>query len=129
MPPQTKNGENRIVYVNERPQQALSAAAPPRDAKPADRIRGERITPENVSLCFLWACWPAEIHDFQFHDLRHTAANWIRMKRADIHTVAVLLGHKDLRMAAQYQNLSPTHLSDAVKLLDSTFSESGAKGN
>lgn len=43
------------------------------------------------------------------------------MKGADIHTVAVLLGHKDLRMAARYQHLSPAHLSDAVKLLDSTF--------
>lgn len=44
-----------------------------------------------------------------------------RMKGADIHTVAVLLGHKDLRMAARYQHLSPAHLSDAVKLLDATF--------
>jgi site-specific recombinase XerD len=26
---------------------------------------------------------------------------------ADIHTVAQLLGHKDLRMAARYQHLSP----------------------
>jgi integrase len=126
MLPQTKNGDGRIVYLNELAQQALSAVPVPRDAKPTDRIfQGESITPENVSLSFLRACRSAKIHDFRFHDLRHTAASWMRMKGADIHTVAVLLGHKDLRMAARYQHLSPAHLSDAVKLLDSTFGETG----
>jgi len=42
---------------------------------------------------------------------------------ADIHTVALILGHKDLRMAARYQHLSPAFLSDAVMLLDSAFAE------
>lgn len=129
MLPQTKNGEGRIVYLNELALQALSAVPAPREAKPTDRIfRGETITPENVSICFLRACRTAGVHDFRFHDLRHTAASWMRMKGADIHTVAVLLGHKDLRMAARYQHLSPAHLSDAVKLLDSTFGESGIPG-
>jgi hypothetical protein len=40
------------------------------------------------------------------------------MKGADIHTVAQLLGHKDLRMAARYQHLSPGFLADAVGRLD-----------
>jgi integrase len=128
MLPQTKNGEGRIVYLNELAQQALGAVPVPGDAKPTDRIfHGESITPENVSLCFLRACRSAKIHDFRFHDLRHTAASWMRMKGADIHTVAVLLGHKDLRMAARYQHLSPAHLSDAVKLLDSAYCLPSAK--
>ena len=46
------------------------------------------------------------------------------MKGADIHTVALILGHKDLRMAARYQHLSPAFLSDAVKLLDGAYAES-----
>ena len=45
------------------------------------------------------------------------------MKGADIHTVALILGHKDLRMAARYQHLSPAFLSDAVKLLDGAYAE------
>jgi hypothetical protein len=40
------------------------------------------------------------------------AASWMRMQGADIHTVAQLLGHKDLRMAAGYQHLSPAFLVD-----------------
>jgi len=45
------------------------------------------------------------------------------MKGADVHTVAQLLGHKDLRMAARYQHLSPAFLADAVGKLDSAFEE------
>lgn len=43
------------------------------------------------------------------------------MSGADIHTVAQLLGHKDLRMASRYQHLSPSFLSDAVGKLDAVF--------
>ena len=45
------------------------------------------------------------------------------MQGADIHTVAQLLGHKDLRMAARYQHLSPAFLADAVGRLDNAFAE------
>jgi integrase len=76
-----------------------------------------------VSVAFSRLCRKLEIENFHFHDLRHTAASWLRMKGADIHTVAQLLGHKDLRMAARYQHLSPTFLADAVSQLDKTFSE------
>ena len=38
-------------------------------------------------------------------------------------TVAQLLVHKDLRMAARYQHLSLAFLADAVGRLDQTFAE------
>jgi integrase len=124
MLPQTKNGDGRIVYLNALAVEALSAV-PRGRAKPSDCIfGGESVTPENVSLAFLRACRAVKISDFRFHDLRHTAASWMRMKGADIHTVALILGHKDLRMAARYQHLSPAFLSDAVKLLDGAYAES-----
>ena len=81
-------------------------------------------TSEKVSVAFARACEKVGVIDFRFHDLRHTAASWLRMKGADIHTVAFLLGHKDLRMAARYQHLSPVFLQDAVKRLDGLFSDS-----
>lgn len=62
-----------------------------------------------------------KIADFRFHDLRHTAASWLRMSGADIHKVAQLLGHKDLRMAARCQHLSPAFLAEAVRKLDGVF--------
>jgi integrase len=43
------------------------------------------------------------------------------MSGADIHTVAQLLGHKDLRMASRYQHISSSFLTDAVGKLDGVF--------
>ena len=63
----------------------------------------------------------AQIEDFSFHDLYHTAASLLRMRGANIHTVAQLLGHKYLRMAARYSHLSADLLGDAVRKLDGVF--------
>lgn len=121
--PQTKNGEGRIVYLNTLAKDSLEAMLCNRSKSMDCIFTGESVTRENVSLAFLRACRAVNIHDFRFHDLRHTAASWMRMKGADIHTVALILGHKDLRMAARYQHLSPAFLSDAVKLLDGAYAE------
>jgi hypothetical protein len=43
------------------------------------------------------------------------------MAEADIHTVALILGHKDLRMAARYQHLSPAFMAEVVGRLDGVF--------
>ena len=45
------------------------------------------------------------------------------MTGADIHTVALQLGHKDLRMAARYQHLSKQFLADAVRGLDTVVGD------
>jgi site-specific recombinase XerD len=84
-------------------------------------FNGSQMVPDYVTQVFARACRTCGIEDFRFHDLRHTAASWMRMHGADIHTVAQILGHKDLRMAARYQHLSPAFLSDAVNLLDRAF--------
>ena len=76
-----------------------------------------------MSVAFGRVCRDLKIADFRFHDLRHTAASWLRMSGADIHTVAQPLRHKDLRMAARYQHLSPAFLAEAVNKLDGVFGE------
>jgi hypothetical protein len=42
----------------------------------------------------------------------------MRMAVADIHTVAELLGHKDLAAVKRYQRLSQAFLAEAVGKLD-----------
>jgi integrase len=119
--PQTKNGDGRTVWLNALACQVLDSIER-NDARSTDRIfSANEFQPNNVSLAFLRSCRKVGILDFRLHDLRHTAASWMRMQGADIHTVALLLGHKDLRMAARYQHLSPAHLQDAVKGLDCAF--------
>jgi len=120
MLPQTKNGEGRIVYLNQSAQSVFQLFQFNAETKPTDRVLDE-VTPDQVSVNFRRLCKRIGILDFRFHDLRHTAASWMRMQGADIHTVAQLLGHKDLRMAARYQHLSPAFLAEAVGRLDSAF--------
>lgn len=119
--PQTKNGEGRIVYMNRLALRVIDGRFAV-DAKPTDLVFAD-ATGEQVSMAFRRAAQAAKIEDFRFHDLRHTAASWLRMEGADIHTVAQLLGHEDLRMAARYRHLSPVFLADAVKKLDQVFGE------
>ena len=128
MLPQTKNGDGRTVWLNALAGQALDSVSR-NGALPTARVfpASDQVSPENVSLAFLRACRKVGIADFRLHDLRHTAASWLRMQGADIHTVAQLLGHKDLRMAARYQHLSPTYLQAAVKGLDTAFGAELAK--
>jgi integrase len=100
------------VYLNTAAGALLEAAKP-------EIFSG--YTPEQVSVAFARAAKRARVPDFRFHDLRHTAAIWLRMQGADIHMVAQILGHKDLRMAARYQHLSPALMAEALSRLDAVF--------
>jgi integrase len=122
--PQTKNGDARIVYLNELASQVVKSQWSD-DVKPTDRVfpLADDCTADNISKGFVAVCRRLKIEDFSFHDLRHTCASWLRMQGADIHTVAQLLGHRDLRMATRYQHLSPEFLSTAVGRLDAIFGD------
>jgi integrase len=93
--------------------------------KPTTKVfpQTDNFTPDNVSKGFGVVCKNLELHDFHFHDLRHTAASWMRMQGADVHTIAQVLGHKDMRMATRYQHLSPGFLASAVGTLDTIFGQ------
>ncbi|MBA3913438.1 MAG: site-specific integrase [Acidobacteriales bacterium] len=101
MLPQTKNGDGRIVWLNALACQVLDSL---HAGMPTERVFpvGGSVTAENVSLAFLRACRRVGIADFRLHDLRHTAASWLRMSGADLQDVAELLGHRDLRMTKRY---------------------------
>ena len=85
-----------------------------------------KYPPHQVSVAFGRACRRAGVVDFSLPRSAPHAASWLRMQGADIHTVAQILGHKDLRMAARYQHLSPAFMAEAVGRLDAVF---GAEGH
>lgn len=122
MLPQTKNGEGRIVYLNALATDVLRAQWSEK-AKPGDLVfpQAAGFSPDNVSKGFATVARRLKLENIHFHDLRHTAASWMRMQGADVHTIAQILGHKDMRMATRYQHLSPGFLSDAVGTLDTLF--------
>jgi integrase len=56
----------------------------------------------------------AQIKDFRFHDLRHTAASYLAMDGASSTDIAEILGHKTLQMVRRYSHLSETHTKKVV---------------
>jgi integrase len=116
---QTKNNSGRAVYLNETARCALERLM--NNGTPATQRIFEGVTPDSVTVAFRRAVRKAGIEDCRFHDLRHTAASWLAMSGSDIHSVATLLGHRDLRMASRYRHLSPSFLAEQVGKLDKVF--------
>lgn len=51
----------------------------------------------------------AEITDFRWHDLRHSAASYLAMNGATLAEIAAVLGHKQLDMVRRYSHLTEQH--------------------
>jgi integrase len=117
--PMTKNGDHRGVRLNATAKAALEPVINDRAA--SELVFDEVTSPNNVTVAFARAVNRIGIQDFRFHDLRHTAASWLAMSGSDIHSVATLLGHKDLRMASRYRHLSPEFLAQQVNRLDDVY--------
>lgn len=129
----TKTKKLRVVYLNDKALHLLSslksqaqtlALEQEEKLKPTAKIF-PGVIDNCLSRAFKRTCDLAEIEDFRFHDLRHTAATWMRMSGSSIDVVAALLGHSDLRMAQRYQHLSPEFLLNAVSGLDRVFQNIG----
>ena len=63
----------------------------------------------------------ASVHNFRFHDLRHTFASHLVMSGVDLMAVKELLGHATLTMTMRYSHLAPDHRMRAIKTLDSAY--------
>lgn len=61
----------------------------------------------------------AEIKDFRWHDLRHTAASYLAMEGGSLIEITKLLGHRTIQMALRYAHLSSEHIARAGEKLAS----------
>ncbi len=65
----------------------------------------------------------AQLENFKFHDLRHTAASYLAMNGATLAELAEILGHKTLQMVKRYAHLTEQHTSKVVaKMNEKMFS-------
>jgi len=60
----------------------------------------------------------AEIKDFRFHDLRHSAASYLAMSGASLPEIAGVLGHKTYQMVKRYAHLSDQHTVAVVERMN-----------
>ena len=105
----TKNGEQRIVPMNDTAMAALKSLPV--------RLDGRRFPfkdGHSVSVAFRRACERAKLEDFRLHDLRHTFATHQALAGIQQRGLQALLGHKDTRMTMRYSHLSDAYLRQAV---------------
>jgi integrase len=119
----TKNGERREIPISDTLKQELNSLTRRLDVPHVfyDIKTGKPY--KDIKRSFKTAVKRAKIHDFKFHDLRHTFASHLIMAGVDITTVSRLLGHKSLTMTLRYAHLAPSHMANAVSLLDSALNE------
>jgi integrase len=89
---------------------------------------GQRLYPKKVQRAFGKTLKAAGITNFHFHDLRHCYCSYLRQQGVDLHTIATLAGHKDLRMTKRYAHLNVDNLRDAIAKLESITNLSQSEG-
>lgn len=57
----------------------------------------------------------AAVHDFHFHDLRHSFASYMAMSGATLAEIAEVLGHKSLSMTRRYAHFTASHMRGIVE--------------
>jgi len=106
--PQTKNGTPRWVPLSTRATNALEALGGAAEGAVFP------IAQAALDKCFKRACGRAEIADFRFHDLRHTATTRLAAKLPNVIELAAVTGHRSLQMLKRYYH--PTAESLAAKI-------------
>lgn len=108
----TKNDERRTVPVTGLALDQLAQRAQHLpDAMPEDYVFPGEDASRPTAFRQAWdtARRRAQLTDFRFHDLRHSAASYLAMHGASLLDIAAILGHKTLAMTMRYAHLSDAH--------------------
>ena len=110
----TKNGETRAIplvgeaftLLQERTK--VRSLTDDRIFPPTSRARKSECL--DLRVPWMDALKTAQITDFHWHDLRHTAASYLAMSGVSLVEIAKVLGHRTLAMVARYAHLSDEHI-------------------
>ncbi len=115
---QTKNGERRLLPLTGH---ALLLMKQHQQNTTIRRLNNDWVFPSHdgkkpMDIRTPWeiALKRAEITEFRFHDLRHSAASYLAMNGASMAEIAEVLGHKTLQMVKRYAHLSEAHTASVV---------------
>lgn len=121
---ETKNGERRAVAITGHALELLRELNKVRRIDcnllfPAKRNTGQKPQkPLDLRTPWETAVKKAELQDFKFHDLRHSAASYLAMNGASLAEIAEVLGHKTLAMVKRYAHLSEGHTARVVSSMN-----------
>jgi len=114
---ETKNGSRRVLHLSAPVLDLLKERAKVRRLD-TDLLFPSKANPRKpVDLRQPWeaALRKAKIHDFRWHDLRHSFASVAAMNGATLPELAALMGHKTLAMVQRYAHLSPSHTAKVAE--------------
>ena len=88
---------------------------------------GQSIKAVDLKKPWTTAVAKANLPDFRFHDLRHSAASYLAMNGASTIEIAAILGHKTLQMVKRYSHLANSHTATVVASMnEKIFGNRGA---
>lgn len=114
----TKNGDRRTLPVPDAALPLLAARVRRLDTILIFPSHRDPQKPLDLRRPWTEALAAAEITDFRFHDLRHSAASYLVQQGVSLVAVAALLGHRTLQMTKRYSHLAPEHLAELGSKLD-----------
>jgi len=108
----TKNGEMRSIPLVGEAFTVLQERSKVRELKDDRVFPPVKEKGDTRSLRTAWevALKKAQITDFHWHDLRHTAASYLAMSGVSLVEIAKVLGHRTLQMVARYSHLADEHI-------------------
>jgi integrase len=121
---ETKNGERRAVAITGHALDVVKEMSKVRRIDTNLLFPSKETTPQKpqkpIDLRAPWlaALKKANIQDFKFHDLRHSAASYLAMNGASLAEIAEVLGHKTLQMVKRYAHLSEGHTARVVESMN-----------
>ncbi len=125
---ETKNGEVRVIPLTGHAMELLQEFAKVRRLDTDLLFPGKAKKHVPIDLRTPWetALKRAEIDDFKFHDLRHSAASYLAMNGASLAEIAEVLGHKTLQMVKRYSHFSEVHTANVVgRMNEKIFGQEG----
>lgn len=116
---ETKNGERRSVALAT-PAQAIFKKLNKSPKLETDLVfpRADGKAPIDLRKTFARTVDKAQLENFHFHDLRHTAASYLAMSGASPLEIADILGHKTLSMVKRYAHLSEKHTAGVLERMN-----------
>lgn len=120
---ETKNGERRAVPLVSHAKEVIQELSKLRrlDTKLVFYSDIKPSTPVFIRTPWGKALKEANVDDFKFHDLRHTAASYLAMNGASLVEIADILGHKTLQMVKRYAHLSEQHTSKVLETMNNAI--------
>jgi len=118
----TKNRTRRTLPLTRRALTDVQHLAKVRRlATPLLFPRADGRQPIDLRAAWARALEEADISDFRFHDLRHSAASYLAMNGASLVEIAAILGHRTLQMVQRYAHLAEGHTAGVVARMNAAL--------